>query len=172
MSPHDAFADAPSPCTTPCPTDRVRDGILALGAEAARLDRRGFLSQSMLAGAILALAACGTSGILSSDAPTSIGSSIKIADYSALSAVGGIALVTVSGASLAIVRTSSTTFLALSRVCPHEGSIISTYQTGFRCPRHGATFSATGMWIGGQPTTSLHQYATSYDATSDTLTIS
>lgn len=172
MSPHDASPEAPPPCTTSCTTDRVRDGILALGAEAARLDRRGFLTQSMLAGAILALAACGTSSFLSPDAPASIGSSIKVADYSALSAVGGIALVTVSGASLAIVRTSSTTFLALSRVCPHEGSIISTYQSGFRCPRHGATFSATGTWVGGQPTTSLHQYATSYDATSDTLTIS
>lgn len=172
MSPHDASPESHSPCTTPCTADGVRDGILALGTEAARLDRRGFLTQSMLAGAILALAACGTSSFLSPDAPASIGASIKVADYSALSAVGGIALVTVSGAALAIVRTSSTTFLALSRVCPHEGSIISTYQTGFRCPRHGATFSPNGTWIGGQPTTGLHQYATTYDGASGTLTIS
>lgn len=171
MSQHEPTSDPPSSCTTPCTPDRLRDGILALGAEAARLDRRGFLTQSMLAGAILALAACGTSSFLSPDAPTSVGASIKVADYSALASVGGIALVTVSGASLAIVRTSSTTFLALSRVCPHEGSIISTYQTGFRCPRHGATFSANGTWVGGQPASNLRQYSTTYDEATGTLSI-
>ena len=171
MTPHESPADPPSSCTSSCATDTVRDGILALGAEAARLDRRGFLTQSMLAGAVLALAACGTSSFLAPDAPTSVGSSIKVADYGALADVGGIALVTVSGASLAIVRTSSTTFLALSRVCPHEGTIISTYQSGFRCPRHGATFTANGTWVGGQRASNLRQYATTYDEATGTLTI-
>ncbi len=170
--PHiDPTADPASSCSTPCTTEHVRDGILALGAEAARLDRRGFLTHSMLAGAVLALAACGTSGIFSPDAPNSVGASIKVADYIALSAVGGIALVSVSGASLAIVRTSSTTYLALSRVCPHQGTIISTFEAGFRCPRHGATFSSTGTWVGGQPASNLRQYATTYDETTGTLAI-
>ncbi len=171
MSPHVPPTDPANPCSTPCTPDRLRDGILALGAEATRLDRRGFLTQSMLAGALMALAACGTSGIFSPDAPASVGSSIKVADYSALSTVGGIALVTVSGAALAIVRTSDTTFLALSRVCPHQGSIISTYQSGFRCPRHGATYSANGTWIGGQPASNLRQYATTFDPATGVLSI-
>lgn len=171
MSSDRTSSDPSASCTAPCGAERIRDGLLSLGAEAARLDRRGFLTHSMLAGAILALTACGTSGILSADAPTSVGASIKVADYSALAAVGGIALVTVSGASLAIVRTSDITFLAFSRVCPHEGSIISTYQSGFRCPRHGATFTATGTWVGGQRTSNLRQYSTTYDETAGTLTI-
>jgi Rieske Fe-S protein len=171
MWPHESPADSPSRSTTPCAADAVHDGILALGAEAARLDRCGFLTQSMLAGAVLALASCGTSGVLAPDAPTTVGSSIKVVDYSALSAVVGIALVTVSGASLAIVRTSSTTFLAPSRVCPHEGSIISTYQSGFRCPRYGATYTANGLWVSGQRASNLRQYATTYDEATGTPAI-
>jgi len=43
--------------------------------------------------------------------------------------------------------------------------------SGFLCPNHGARFAADGTWIGGQPTSSLRSYATSYDAASGTLTI-
>ncbi|HEX4936237.1 MAG TPA: Rieske (2Fe-2S) protein [Gemmatimonadaceae bacterium] len=143
-----------------------------LSAEAARLDRRGFLTQSMLAAATLALAACGGDAITgSSAAPNTVGASIKLADYSALSAVGGVALVTLKGAPLAIVRTGSDTFLALSRVCPHEGAVIGTSSSGFTCPRHGATFNRTGTWTGGQRTSSLRSYPATYDATAGTVTV-
>ena len=49
--------------------------------------------------AALALAACGDSGSIT-DAPTSVGASIKVADYSALATVGGVALVTLNGGAL------------------------------------------------------------------------
>jgi Rieske Fe-S protein len=42
----------------------------------------------------------------------------------------------------------------------------------FVCPVHGATFDLNGNWIGGQPTSNMRQYATTYDAASNTLTIS
>lgn len=158
-------------CDGACDHAQVREGLAFLGAEAARLDRRGFLTHSMLAAATLALAACGGDSITSSSSPTSVGSSIKVADYSALSAVGGIALVTLSGASLAIVRTGTETYIALSRSCPHEGAIVAASSSGFTCPRHGARFSTTGAWQSGQRTSSMRSYTTSYDASTGTLTI-
>jgi len=45
-------------------------------------------------------------------------------------------------------------------------------QNDFVCPVHGATYSLSGQWIGGQRANSLHQYTTSYDAASGTLTSS
>jgi Rieske Fe-S protein len=85
--------------------------------------------------------------------------------------VGGIALATVSGTPLAIVRTGSTTFLALSRICPHQGATVNLSGNGFLCPRHGAEFDASGTWIGGQRTSSMRSYATTYNAATGTLTI-
>ena len=81
------------------------------------------------------------------------------------------ALASVNGASLAIVRTSSTEFVALSRVCPHQGGRIDPNGAGFRCTNHGATFDSTGRWTGGERTTNMHAYATSYDASTGVLSI-
>ncbi len=94
-----------------------------------------------------------------------------MSDQSPLANVGGVALVTLAGNPFAIVRTGATTFLALSRVCPHQGSIVNKTSNGFLCPNHGAQFSSTGTWLGGQRTTSLRSYTTAYDAATDTLTV-
>lgn len=172
---HQAAHDDQHDCSGSCVNDQVRGGLAFLAAEAARLDRRGFLTQSMVAAAALALAACGTAGgdLTGLGGSTNItGTSIKVADYSSLSAVGGVALVTVSGIPLAIVRTGTDTFIALSRICPHEGAVISSTSNGFTCPRHGAQFSKTGTWTGGQRTSSLRSYTATYDATAGTITVS
>jgi len=134
------------------------------------MDRRSFLSAATLAAVTLALAACsdvtgpGSGGI---DQPATI----KVGDYPALSAVDGIATLSVQGAPIAIVRTGTDSYLALSRVCPHQGATVGVNGSGFLCPRHGARFSETGTWAGGQPTSSLRSYSTSYDAAAGTLTI-
>jgi nitrite reductase/ring-hydroxylating ferredoxin subunit len=154
-----ASNDACASCAGAHPT-HLADGI----------GRRAFIAQSALlaAGALLA-AACG--GDLAT-APTTISPTTpRVADYSALASVGGIALVSISGSPFAIVRTSDTSFVALSRICPHQGNIVSQSGSGFLCPGHGARFSANGTWVGGQPTSSLRSYATSYDATAGTITI-
>ncbi|HET7189966.1 MAG TPA: Rieske (2Fe-2S) protein [Gemmatimonadaceae bacterium] len=133
------------------------------------IGRRTFLAQSALLAAAAALAACGMSD---ATAPELTGqASIKVSDYPALSSVGGIAMVTIQGSPLAIVRTGTSTYVALSRICPHAGSTVNQSGSGFLCPNHGAQFSANGTWVGGQPTSSLRSYATSYDAASATLTI-
>src|SRR5215468_8175457 len=104
-------------------------------AQPTSIDRRDFMMRAAAALAAVALAAC------SSDAtsPSSVSSTtFRLADFPALSAVGGVATVTVDGVPLAIVRMSSTTFAAFSRICPHQGATINVTNGGFQCPRHGA----------------------------------
>ena len=133
------------------------------------IERRTFLVQSGILAAVAALAACGSS--TNATAPdVAAGSTIDVSKYPTLASVGGVAMVSLGGAPVAIVRTSSTSLLALSRVCPHQGGIVQQSGSEFVCPQHGATFNLNGTWIGGQRTSSLHQYATSYDASTNTLT--
>ena len=134
------------------------------------IGRRTFLTQSALLAAAAALAACAGGG--DPTAPSLSGqSTIAVSDYQSLATVGGIALVTVQSSPFAIVRTGASSFVALSRVCPHQGSIVNQSGTGFLCPNHGAQFSANGTWAGGQPTSGLRSYATTYNASSGMLTI-
>jgi Rieske Fe-S protein len=129
--------------------------------------------QSGILAAIAALNACGGLGGSDVTAPTiPSNSSIKVSDYPALASVGGVAMITLGSAPVAVVRTGTSSFLALSRVCPHQGGIVQLAQNDFVCPVHGATYNLSGQWIGGQRANSLHQYTTSYDATTGTLTIS
>jgi Rieske Fe-S protein len=132
-------------------------------------DRRTFISQATLAAVAAALCAC------SGDAPTEpelTGSNtIKVGDYPALATINGVAVTSLAGSPIAVVRTGTTSFLALSRICPHQGGTINIAGSGFRCPRHGATFSRTGTWVSGQQTTNMRSFATSYNATTDLLTI-
>lgn len=154
-------------CTGEC----AAHGVTTVGALVeSGIGRRTFLVQSALMAAAAALAAC--AGASDTTGPTLSGqSTINVNDYPALANVGGVAMVSVQGAQLAIVRTSTTDFVALSRVCPHQGGIVYATSTGFQCPIHGATFNKTGGWIGGQRTSSMRSYATSYDSASGVLTI-
>jgi thiosulfate dehydrogenase [quinone] large subunit len=147
----------------------------ACGAESSGLlfspmDRRKFVSLGAYAAAAAALAACTVSG---SDitSPGTVGATVKVSDYAALASVGGVAVTTLNGTPVAIVRTSTTSFITLSRICPHQGSTIGQISGGFRCPNHGATFNTTGTWTGGQRTSNMRSYTTTYDATAGTLTI-
>ena len=150
-----------------CPGCGTRD---SLDAPAGGIGRRTFLAQSAILAAAAALAACGAGGSVT--APTLSGStSIKVSDDPALASVGGVALINVSGSPLAIVHTDASTYLALSRICPHQGSIVNFTGNGFLCPNHGAQFTETGTWIGGQRTSSLRSYPTAFDSTTGTLTI-
>lgn len=151
-------------------------GSCACGAESSGLlsspmDRRKFVSLGAYAAAAAALAACAVGGGTSITSPGTVGATVKVSDYSALASVGGVAVTTLNGTPIAIVRTSTTTFITLSRICPHQGSTVNAVSGGFRCPNHGATFNTSGTWTGGQRTSNLRSYTTSYDAASGVLTI-
>ncbi len=120
--------------------------------------------------ALGALAACGAAG--DSTAPSLSGTtSIKLADYPALATVGGIAVLTINSSPYAVARTGASTFVTVSRRCTHEGTTVNVNGSGFLCPNHLARFAVDGTWQGGQHTSSLQTYPTSYDATSGTVTI-
>jgi Rieske Fe-S protein len=145
--------------------------------EGCPIGRRTFVSQATLAAAAALLAeACGT-GVWEPLAPSgttvaipSSGLSFKLADYPALAAVGGVATVSAAaGVPLAIVRTGITTFVAVGLICPHQGTTVNASSSGFVCPNHGARFSTTGVWTGGQATANLTTYPVTYSSATGTL---
>ena len=135
------------------------------------IDRREFLAQSGLTAIAAALAACGLSNTPTAPGNLSQPVTLTLSQYPALANVDGVAYVDASGNPLAIVRTSASTFVALSRICPHAGSTVNTANFGFLCPGHGAEFDLSGHWIGGQRTSSLTSYPTQYDAAAGTVTV-
>jgi Rieske Fe-S protein len=148
-------------CASERAAEHAHDGI----------GRRTFLAQSALLAAGALLAACAGDSVSAPGTSISSTSGIKLSDFPALTPVGGVALVTVSGNPMAIVRTGDTTFVTLSRICPHQGSIVNPNGSGFLCPGHGARFSATGQWAGGERTTNMRSYNTTYDAAEGTISI-
>jgi Rieske Fe-S protein len=136
------------------------------------LDRRDFLGRTASL-AVLALLA-GACGDLGSVTGPGFDQDIllTLADYPDLAPVG--AAVRVSGVStpLALVHSGEGSYLALSLVCPHAGTSVQWTGSGFRCPNHGALFTATGSWSGGHRTSALRRYPTTYDAATGTVTIS
>lgn len=148
-------------CAPAHAAEHARDGI----------GRRTFLAQSALLAAGALLAACAASDVSAPGTTIDSTTNIKVSDFPALASVGGIALVNFSGNPFAIVRTGDASFVTLSRICPHQGNTINPSGSGFLCPGHGARFTASGQWQGGQSTSNMRSYATSYDAAAGTLTI-
>jgi Rieske Fe-S protein len=142
------------------------------------MGRREFVSRSTLLAVTAVLAACGgpIPGVDNPVGPggTSSGGNsltLKISDYPALANPGGIVRVNTNQGPVAVVRETTSTFAAFSMICPHAGSIINIYGSGFVCPNHGARFNAQGQWTGGQRTSNLYSIPVSYDATAGTVTL-
>jgi Rieske Fe-S protein len=139
------------------------------GCSFADVDRRTFVSQAALAAAALVLAACGDNEFIAG--PPRLNASIKVGDFPALANVDGAVAIVLDNEPVAIVRTGATTFLALSRTCPHQGGLIVANSGSWVCTGHGAQFALRGDWTGGQTTWDMQRWPTSYNATSDILTI-
>jgi Rieske Fe-S protein len=139
------------------------------------MNRRAFLSAATLAAVVAALDGCvGATGPGSNFSGSYGGPfTVTLASFSALNTVGGVARVDGgSGAPTALYRSASSTFLALSMVCPHQGfAPIEITSTGFYCPNHGATFNHTGANVGGQQTSALQVFSNTYNATAGTVTV-
>jgi cytochrome b6-f complex iron-sulfur subunit len=131
--------------------------------------RREFVIRGSLASIAIVLAGCSVGN--GPTAPASVNLTLSISDYPALANIGGVAYVDASGNPLAVVRLDANTFDALSRVCPHQGGTVASNGNGFTCPVHGAQFSETGTWVGGQGTSNLTSYHTQFDSSTGVLTI-
>ena len=94
--------------------------------------------------------------------PDSTWSIVSLDEYPALNAVGGFAYLELSGRNLIVAHVKSGCFVSVDRACTHEGETIQ-YQSEaqrFFCPRHAATFSATGDVIAGPAPSGLEYYPT------------
>ena len=144
------------------------------------LSRRAFLAKSTLAVAgVAALATgCGDGDIGGSGltGPLPSGLTLKVSSVPALATVGQLAFHP-TDVRVAIKRTGPTTFLALSTTCTHEGTRINIVNNAlsFECPNHGSRFDSDGNVTRGPNApgnvSKLPSIATSYDATTDVLTI-
>jgi len=137
------------------------------------MDRRGFLEQTVQLGILATLAgACSDLGSITG--PRLNGGQdvvVTLADYPTLAQVGGMARISGVSPPLALVNEGNDTYSAFSLVCPHQGSTLQVTGSSFVCPNHGARFNAQGQWTGGQATTNLREYATTFDAGTRTVTV-
>lgn len=122
--------------------------------------------------AVAALAACGD-GITMPKAPHVV---VTVADFSGLATIGRLVLVDAATNSVAAKRTGTSTFEAYSMFCTHQGCLTSlATNTGggqqFNCPCHGSQFNSDGSVKQGPAEKSLAKLSTSYNPTTDTLTI-
>ena len=85
---------------------------------------------------------------------------VRLADHPELAKVGGIARVgTLGSTPVAVVRTTTRTYIALSLICPHVGEEVTPRGRGFVClpPGHGSTFASNGARRSGPATTGLRK---------------
>ena len=141
------------------------------------LTRRDFLGKvALVAGAVIA-AGCSVSDVTSVGTGPIPGGAItfKSTDYAGLATTGQpVEVKTTTGVNsgIAVVRTGSSTFLALAMACTHEGTKVQITGQTFYCPNHGARFSSMGAVTLGPANRALAQRTLAYDATTDTLTVS
>ena len=131
-----------------------------------------------MAGVAALTAGCGDGQIGGSGAtgPLPSGVTVKVSTLPELATVGVLAYVPPDG-RVAVKRTGPATFLALSTTCTHEGTHLDIVNssTSFECPNHGSRFDSNGNVTRGPnasgTVTNLPILTTTYDATTDILTI-
>jgi cytochrome b6-f complex iron-sulfur subunit len=137
------------------------------------VDRRTFLSVATSAAVLAVLEGCATApdGVFSGSYGGPF--TVTLANFSTLATVGSVARVDDgTGAPTALYRSGSSSFVALSMVCPHAGfAPIDITSGGFHCPLHGSSFSKSGALLGGPAVTGLTSFASTYDASGGTVTI-
>jgi len=156
--------------THPVKTEPLRLPVLDRGEEP--LPRREFLGRSVtLAALALLVNACGDLGSVTG--PTFDQEVlVDLSEYPELASVGGVVRLKGVNPPVALARLGEDQFAALSLICPHAGGTVQWTGSGFRCPVHGARFSSDGEWTGGQPTSNLREYPTTYDPAEGTVLIS
>ena len=90
-----------------------------------------------------------------------------------LRSVGGQRIISLGSKRYLVIRTASDAFIALSAICTHAGCTVSYSQLrdDVVCPCHGSTFALSGAVTNGPATLPLQAYSTSFDPTSEILTV-
>ena len=89
--------------------------------------------------------------------------------FSTLQTVNGFAY----SDSIIIVRTATDTFVALSKVCTHNGTtvIYQADKTRIYCENHGSVFAFDGSVTTGPAPTALKKYNTTFTAATNKLRV-
>ena len=143
------------------------------------LSRREFLTKSSLAvaGAAALAAGCGDGQFGPTQViSTSSSVSFKVASVPALATVGQLARVPFDSFFAAVKRTGPSSFVAISRICTHQGCETNLQGNIFACPCHGSRYDSDGKVTRQPQGTSgsapdLPTFPTRYDTATDTLTI-
>ena len=86
--------------------------------------------------------------------------SVDLKKVPELAKVGGsVSIGNVKGAPVGITRTSNTSYVAFSLLCPHQQVTVSKVESGWKCESasggHGSEFKANGDLVMGPATTRL-----------------
>ncbi len=136
--------------------DTTKCSGCAVGSARTAVSRRDFVSMATLSAVAVTLAACGGGGDdVTGPVPPGVGEvTVRLADFPALAAMGGIAKVR-NSPPVAMTRTASG-FIAFSMSCTHQGTTVTINTDGsIFCSNHGAEFTSQGVWTGGQRTRNL-----------------
>ena len=141
------------------------------------VNRRDFLVTTLGATGLATLAGCGDGFLANPTVEKALPAGpvvITVADFPGLANPGF--LVRVPQTFVAVKRVDATTFAGLSMICTHQGcatSIVGGQRLD--CPCHLSRFDVNGDVLNGPNTGEsigpLAQVATSYNATTDQLTI-
>lgn len=129
------------------------------------MERRDFLSKVMVGGSILFatpmyLSSCSKSSDSGfTTTPTGSGNvtiDLTKSQFSNLGSVGGY----VYYQNMIIVRTGDTQYVALSKICTHQGCTVGydASHNQIACPCHGARYSLTGAVLKGPAVLALTKY--------------
>ena len=142
-------------------------------------ERREFLTQALkLVGGCVcagALAGCETDVLKSSN----VAVRYEVSNSSALAQIGGAVKQTFEGQNggrpVLIIRLAEENFLVLSTVCTHQACEVDLpgeFHPEILCDCHGSVFSKTsGEVLNGPAQAPLAQFASDYDKSTQTLTI-
>jgi Rieske Fe-S protein len=98
---------------------------------------------------------------------------IRVADFPALQAVGGVARVDDgSGPPVGVGRAGESEYVAYGLACPHQQYNVEPFVGGWRCPAHDSRFTARGELARGPAVSGLVALFASYDQRAGTIAIS
>lgn len=105
--------------------------------------------------------------------PTGNQLTLNLAENPELQQVGGFKTIQLGSTPAIVFRTGASAFLALSRVCTHQGCTVSWQSSAkkFQCPCHGSEFDGSGNVIKGPAARKLTTYTTKYQADANKLVV-
>lgn len=104
--------------------------------------------------------------------PGNVSLLVRLADFPALAAVGGVARVDGgSGTPVGVGHVGASQYVAYTLACTHQGTTVNASGSGWLCPNHGARFSSSGAVTQGPATAPLAPLTVTLDQAAGTLTI-